>query len=55
MALLLQNGKPDVIVLDWSMPGADGGEVLDSIRGDPRTRDLRVVVLSALGTRDHES
>jgi CheY-like chemotaxis protein len=37
---------PKVVFLDLQMPGVDGWEVLQSIRENPATRTLPVVVLS---------
>lgn len=37
---------PDIIVLDWQLPGMNGDEVLDRIRLDDRTRALPVFMLS---------
>lgn len=36
-----------LIVLDISLPGMDGVEVLKQLRQDPRTRDLPMVALTA--------
>jgi chemosensory pili system protein ChpA (sensor histidine kinase/response regulator) len=43
-----QRQRPDVIVLDLMMPVMDGYQVLAELRGDPRTKDIPVVVLSAV-------
>ena len=40
-------GGCDAMVLDWMMPGMDGIEVLRALRGDPRTAELPVVMLTA--------
>lgn len=38
--------KPDLLVLDLSMPGMDGYQVLKRLRSDPQTHGLPVLVLS---------
>ncbi|MDP2308351.1 MAG: response regulator [Pseudomonadota bacterium] len=38
---------PDVVLLDWKMPGISGAEVLKAIREAPTTHHLPVVVLSS--------
>ena len=40
--------KPDLVLLDIMMPVMDGFEVLEHLKGDARTRDLPVIVISAL-------
>jgi len=43
----LETGDPpDLVILDASMPGLDGGGVLDRIRSDERLRSLPVVFIS---------
>ena len=37
---------PDVLVLDWQLPGLMGDEILERVRVDPRTRALPVFMLS---------
>jgi len=39
--------RPDLVVLDVSMPGASGLEVCAALRADPATAGSRVLLLSA--------
>jgi CheY-like chemotaxis protein len=41
----------DLMILDVLLPGIDGLEVLQRIKSDPSTRDMPVIVLSALSGR----
>lgn len=43
---------PDLIVLDVMMPGHDGISVLRSVRADPATAQVPVIVLSAKAAQD---
>jgi CheY-like chemotaxis protein len=45
---MLEQLRPDMILLDVMMPGLDGIEVLKIIRSHPQLKDLPVVVYSAL-------
>jgi len=38
--------RPDVIVLDVGLPNADGRDVLSSLKREPKTADIPVVVWS---------
>ncbi|MEK7618885.1 MAG: response regulator [Patescibacteria group bacterium] len=40
---------PDLVLLDIIMPKKNGFEVLEAIKKDPKTKDIRVIVLSNLG------
>jgi CheY-like chemotaxis protein len=40
--------RPGLVILDLMMPGINGFDVLRSLRADPRTRDVPVVIFSAL-------
>ena len=39
--------RPDMVVLDWLMPRLDGFEVLRRLKGDPATREIPIVMLTA--------
>jgi CheY-like chemotaxis protein len=43
----LSRQPPDVILLDLLMPHMDGLAFLDAVSGDPRYRDIPVIVLTA--------
>ncbi len=43
----LAKQKPDLVLLDVSLPGMDGAEVLQRIRADGALRDLPVIALTA--------
>jgi two-component system alkaline phosphatase synthesis response regulator PhoP len=40
---------PDLIVLDWMLPGIDGLEVCRRVRKNPKTADVPVIMLTARG------
>jgi CheY-like chemotaxis protein len=40
---------PDLVLLDMTMPGMDGLEVLRRLRADPRHHALSVVLFTAIG------
>lgn len=42
----LANGHPDLVILDVQMPGIDGLEVLERIRGDAKLTATKVLLLS---------
>ena len=43
----MRAAKPDLVLLDISLPEIDGTEVLQRMRHDPALRDLPVVALTA--------
>jgi two-component system cell cycle response regulator DivK len=43
----LREDRPDLVLLDISLPGMDGLEVLREIRADESIRDLPVIALTA--------
>ena len=43
---------PDLVLLDLMMPHKDGYQVLKEIRGNKKTKDLKVYMLSNLGQKE---
>lgn len=41
--------RPDLVILDLMMPGEDGLSLCRSLRADPATQDLPIVMLTAMG------
>jgi len=44
---MAQELHPDVVISDIMMPRRDGLQLLSDLKGDPRTEDLPVILLSA--------
>jgi CheY-like chemotaxis protein len=44
----VQVQKPDVILLDLFLPKMDGSEVIEALRADPTTRDVKIISMSAV-------
>jgi two-component system phosphate regulon response regulator PhoB len=47
--LALEEALPDLVILDWMLPGVSGIEICRRIRARPRTRDLPVIMVTARG------
>ncbi len=39
---------PDLIILDWSMPGMTGVQVLEALQREPATAQIPVIMLTAM-------
>jgi len=44
---LVQNALPDLILLDWMLPGISGVELARRLRTDKRTRTIPIIMLTA--------
>lgn len=43
----INRALPDLILLDWMLPGASGVEIARKLRADSRTRDIPIIMLTA--------
>ncbi|MCK5014377.1 MAG: response regulator [Candidatus Omnitrophica bacterium] len=46
--------RPDLILMDVMMPKMDGGEAVKYLEKDPATKDIPVIFLTAIITREEE-
>jgi len=46
---MAQSEKPDLILLDLILPKKDGFEIIEELRKDPATANLKIIVLTNLG------
>lgn len=44
---LIQHELPDLILLDWMLPGMPGVRLAEKLRADERTRDIPIIMLTA--------
>ena len=49
---LLKQGKFDVLITDWNMPGMPGLELLKNVRADARLGKMPVLMLTAEAKRE---
>jgi DNA-binding response OmpR family regulator len=50
----VEQAKPDLILLDVMMPGKSGWDVLRALKADAALRDIKVVMVSAIGEITNE-
>ena len=51
---MIREGSPDLVLLDVMMPVLDGWQVLETVKGDPKTSAIPVVMLTARVQREDE-
>ena len=44
---LIRHERADALVIDWTLPGKSGLEALQAVKRDPKTRHVRVFILTA--------
>ena len=50
---LVVDERPDIVLLDWMLPGGSGLELLRRLKRDDATRELPVIMLTARTTEDN--
>jgi two-component system phosphate regulon response regulator PhoB len=51
---MILDEQPDLVLLDWMMPGTSGVELARRLRQDPTTKDLPVIMLTAKADEDNK-
>ncbi|HAY09769.1 MAG TPA: DNA-binding response regulator, partial [Thauera sp.] len=46
---IVREALPDLVLLDWMLPGASGIEFARRLRAEERTRDIPIIMLTARG------
>src|SRR5438046_2350494 len=49
---LIKEHRPDIVILDWMMPGLSGIEVCRAIREDPDLAGTQIIIMTARGGLD---
>ena len=44
---IVRNALPDLLLIDWMLPGMSGVELLRRLKGNPRTQSVPVIMLTA--------
>ncbi|MBK8801369.1 MAG: response regulator [Fibrobacteres bacterium] len=52
LEMLERSGKMDLILLDMEMPRMDGMTFLETVKKDPRWKDIPVIILSSIAQRE---
>lgn len=48
----IKQGPPDVVVVDWVLPGISGVELIRALRAHPKTRGLGILMVTGRGDPD---
>ena len=49
---LIEQSRPDLVLLDWMLPGISGIELARRLKSDPRTASLPIIMLTARGEEE---
>jgi two-component system phosphate regulon response regulator PhoB len=51
---IVRSDPPDLVFLDLNIPGASGADVLQQLKADPLTKDVRIIIVTATGEEGRE-
>ncbi|MBU2863830.1 phosphate regulon transcriptional regulator PhoB [Reinekea forsetii] len=51
---IIVDQKPDLILLDWMMPGTSGVELARRLKRDALTQEIPIIMLTAKGEEEHK-
>ena len=51
---MVRTQPPDLVFLDLNIPGMTGADVLKSLKQDPETASVRVIIVTATGEEERE-
>jgi CheY-like chemotaxis protein len=51
---MIRSDPPDLVFLDMNIPGSSGGDVLSTLKADPATAGVRVIIVTADGREGRE-
>ena len=51
---MILDEQPDLVLLDWMMPGTSGIELAKRLRNDPITKEIPVIMLTAKADEDNK-
>lgn len=51
---IIQEALPDLIVLDWMLPGMDGVDFAKRVRGNSTTKNIPIIMLTAKSEEDNK-
>jgi len=51
---IIVDAKPDLVLLDWMMPGTSGIELARRLKRDDVTKDVAIIMLTAKGEEDNK-
>ena len=55
LSMATRSPRPDLVLLDIKMPDMDGYEILQTLKSDPRTRNIPVILVTALADAVNEA